>query len=154
MERRAGGGRFGIKDYPVSGWYTGDVAKMHDRNWVTRFMTESFREPGKAASYVSSGLSHDFPDATVEIIRLAGHGRKQRVCETKDIDEVLKEMCRGSGPSRVDYHPNNAYGFVAQIDCGDGNGPLSRVFVILTEVKGRPIAVGSRPSVRQAFELD
>ncbi len=129
---------------------------MRDRVWVAPLMTESFREPGKAASYVSSGLSHDFPDATVEIIRVARRGRKQRSCETKDIDQVLKEMCRGFGPSQVDYYPNNAYGFVAQINSEDANdtGPPSRVFVILTQVKGRPIAVGSRPSTQSSFELD
>lgn len=119
-------------------------------------MTENFREPGKAASYVSSGLSHDFPDATMEVIRVAKRGRKQRICETKDIDQVLNEMCRGFGPSKVDYHPNNTYGFVAEIKSGDGNGAdrPSRVFVLVTEVKGRPIAVGSRPGPRPTFELD
>ncbi len=119
-------------------------------------MTESFRESGKAAGYVSSGLSHDFPDATAEVVQVTGRGCKQRVCETKDIHQVLKEMCRDFGPSRVDYHPNNAYGFVAQIHSGDANGASrpSRVFVILTEVKGRPITVGSRPSPRLPLELD
>lgn len=119
-------------------------------------MTESFREPGKAAGYVSSGLSHDFPDATAEVIQVTGRRSKQRVCETKDIDQVLQEMCRDFGPSRVDYHPSNAYGFVAQIHSGDDNGAgrPSRIFVILTEVKGRPITVGSRPSPRPPFELD
>ena len=119
-------------------------------------MSESFREAGKAAGYVSSALSHDFPDATAEVIHVTARGSKQRVCETKDIDQILKEMCRDFGPSRVDYHPNNAYGFVAQIHSGDNNGAArpARVFVILTEVKGRPIAVGSRPGQRPTFELD
>ena len=119
-------------------------------------MTESFREASKAASYVTSGLTHDFPDATAEVVR-TGHKPRSRECEVSYIQTVLDEMCRGFGPCFVEYHPSNAYGFVAEIRSGGANDtrPQARVYVLLTHLKGRPITVGSKPSTRPAtLDLD
>ena len=119
-------------------------------------MTENFREPGKAAGYVSAGLAHDFPDASAEVIRLAPRRSAQRFCTIDEIGDVLKHMCRDFGPAQVEYHPSNAYGFVAEITSGAANdeGPTSHVYVLLTQVKGRPIVVGSKPSSRSFLDLD
>lgn len=119
-------------------------------------MTENFREPGKAAAYVSAGLTHDFPDATAEVIWLAPKRSAQRLCAIDEIGDVLKQLCRDFGPARVEYHPNNAYGFVAEISSGGANndGPSSHIYVILTKVKGRPVAVGSKPASRPFLDLD
>lgn len=120
-------------------------------------MTETFREATKAAGYVSSGLTHDFPDATAEVIRMTSHRQRQRSCSVADIEPTLAEMCKGLGSTYVDYHPNNAYGFVAEIRgaASDDSQPAPpRVFVLLKEVKGRPIAVGSQPNTRTPFDLD
>ncbi len=119
-------------------------------------MTENFREPGKAAGYVAAGLTHDFPDATAEVIRLAPRRSRQRFCAIDEIGDVLKDLCRDFGPAQVEYHPNNAYGFVAEISTGGANDaePSSHVYVLLTRVKGRPIAVGSKPASRPFLDLD
>ena len=119
-------------------------------------MSETFREASKAASYVASGLTHDFPDATAEVIR-AGYKTRTRECEVGYIESVLDELSRGISPCIVDYHPNNTYGFVAQIRNAAevNNGTSARVFVLLTHVKGRPITVGSKPNARPAtLDLD
>ncbi len=124
------------------------------RGWAHR-MTENFREPGKAAGYVSAGLTHDFPDASAEVIRLAPKRSAQRLCTIDEIGDVLKQMCRDFGPAEVEYHPSNAYGFVAEISSGGKDDePISHVYVILTQVKGRPIAVGSKPVSRPFLDLD
>ena len=117
-------------------------------------MTENFREPGKAAGYVSTGLSHDFPDAAAEVIRFAPRRSAQRLCAIDEIGDVLKEMCRDFGPAQVEYHPSNAYGFVAEISSGGGDEASSHVYVLLTQVKGRPISVGSKPASRPFLDLD
>ncbi len=119
-------------------------------------MTENFREPDKAAGYVSAGLTHDFPDASAEVIRLAPKRSAQRLCAIDEIGDVLKALCRDFRPAEVEYHPSNAYGFVAEIVSGDANDdqPLSHVYVILTQVKGRPLAVGSKPVSRPFLDLD
>ena len=119
-------------------------------------MTENFREPGKAAGYVSAGLAHDFPEAAAEVIRLAPRRSAQRLCPISEIEAVLKELCKDFGPAQVEYHPSNAYGFVAEIVSGGANDdqPPSHVYVILTQVKGRPIAVGSKPVSRPFLDLD
>ena len=120
------------------------------------YMTENFREPGKAAGYVCAGLIHDFPDATAEVIRLAPRRSRQRFCAIDEIGDVLKDLCRDFGPAQVEYHPSNAYGFVAEIISGGANddGPASHVYVLLTQVKGRPIAVGSKAVSRSFLDLD
>lgn len=117
-------------------------------------MTENFREPGKAAGYVSAGLSHDYPDATAEVIRLAPKRSAQKLSPVTEIEGVLKEMCRDFGSSQVEYHPNNAYGFVAEISSGSDAGLSSHVYVLLTQVKGRPITVGSKAVSRSFLDLD
>ena len=119
-------------------------------------MSEQFRESDKAAGYVSAGLSHDFPDARLEVVKVPSKRGRQRVCSTVELEKVLKELCQDFGQTQVDYHPNNSYGFVAEIRSeGPENGrPLQRIFVLMTDVKGRPLAVGSRPSPRPTFELD
>ncbi len=119
-------------------------------------MSERFRESDKAAGYVSAGLTHDFPDARLEVVRIPSKRGRQRACSTMELEKVLKELCRDFGQTQVDYHPNNTYGFVAELRNGQaGNGrPLERVVVLLTDVKGRPLAVGSRPTPRPTFELD
>ena len=125
-------------------------------------MTERFREADKAAGYVSAGLAHDFPDATAEVIRLGRGKARSKVCHVSELADVLGEMCRGFSPSDVDYHPNNVYGFVAEIRSASGGsddpgaearGNGLRVFVLVTEVKGRPIVVGSRPGPKPFLDL-
>ncbi len=116
-------------------------------------MLEKFREPDKAASYVSSGLMHDFPDATAEVIHVLRGKPRRTVCEVKDIAPVLLKMCKGFPMASVEYHPSNPYGFVAEIRCHGETGKITtfrrhkegrpRILVLLTKVAGQEVMIGS-----------
>ncbi len=120
-------------------------------------MAERFRDPIKAAQYVSQGLLHDFPDAVVDAYRLSKGKPRQAACDTNELERVLVEMSKGLESVSVEYHPTNAYGFVAEIwenGASSSNGtPPGRIFVLLCKVKGRPIAVGSRLAGRPLVDL-
>lgn len=120
-------------------------------------MAERFRDAIKAAQYVSQGLLHDFPEASVEAFRLGKAKSRFASCATNQLERVLVEMCRGLTAVSVDYHPANEYGFVAEVIeelNGQSKSALPRrVFIILTQVKGRPIAVGSRLAGRPLVDL-
>jgi hypothetical protein len=120
-------------------------------------MAERFRDSIKAAQYVSQGLMHDYPDAVVEAYRLGRNKSRQSSCTTKELERVLIDMCKGMYSVSVDYHPANAYGFVAEVSengASDTNGTVpGRIFVLVSKVKGRPIAVGSRLSGRPLVDL-
>ncbi len=120
-------------------------------------MAERFRDSIKAAQYVSHGLLHDFPDALVDAYRLGKSKPRHTTCEVKELERVLIDMCKGLFSVSVEYHPANAYGFVAElIENGESelNGtPPGRIYVLVSKVKGRPIAVGSRLSGRPLVDL-
>jgi len=123
-------------------------------------MAERFRDPIKAAQYISQGLHHDFPDAVADVVRTQRGKPKSKSCVSLDYERILVEMCKGLGEVLVDYHPANAYGYVAQIRQdlsveGDANGRSpQRVYVVIRTVKGRDIAVGTRLTGRPALELE
>ena len=121
-------------------------------------MAERFKDPIKAAQYVSQGLLHDFPDATVDAFRLGKVKQRHVACDTKKLEHVLVEMCKGLHAVSVDYHPANAYGFVAEVSengsAGENGSARGRIFVVLNQVKGRPMAVGSRLAGRPLVDLD
>lgn len=121
-------------------------------------MAERFRDSIKAAQYLSQGLHHDFPDAELEVIRLQKGKPKHSACSAKQIERVLVEACKGLDSVVVAYHPANAYGFVAEISENGTASPEdvagNGVYVLLRQVKGRPLAVGSRMLSRPAFDLD
>ena len=114
---------------------------------------ERFREPDNAAAYVASGLMHDFPNATVEVIQYYRKRSRRIGCKTSEIGPVLSRMCKPFPMASVEYHPENKYGFVAEIRChGERGGETTfrrhtkerpRVLVLLTEVDGEAILVGS-----------
>ena len=118
-------------------------------------MAERFRDPIKAAQYLSQGLNHDFPDAELEVIRLQKGKPKHQVCPIGQAERILVEACKGLEAVSVDYHPTNAYGFVAEVSANGNATPDGNVvFVLLRQVKGRPLAVGSRVVSRPVFDLD
>lgn len=123
-------------------------------------MAERFRDSIKAAQYLSQGLHHDFPDGEIEVIRLQRGKPKHSICSMVQAERVLVEACKGLEAVNVAYHPGNAYGFVAEVS---ENGTASakspeaqggNVYVLVRQVKGRPLAVGSRPVTRAALDLD
>lgn len=120
-------------------------------------MAERFRDPIKAAQYVSQGLLHDFPDAIVDAYRLGKNKARHASCPTKELERILVDMCKGLPSVSVDYHPANAYGFVAEVmenGASATNGtPPGRIFVLISKVKGRPIAVGSKLGGRPLVDL-
>lgn len=116
-------------------------------------MLEKFREADKAASYVSTGLMHDFPDATAEVIRVFRNRPRRKQCAVKEIAPILLAMCKGFPMASVEYHPDNPYGFVAEIRCHGEQGRSTvfrrhkddrpRVLVLLTQIEGKDVMVGS-----------
>lgn len=124
-------------------------------------MAERFRDPVKAAQYLAHALQHDFPDAHIEVARMGPRRPRKNTCHTPDLEHVLVDLCRSFRIVDVNYHPKNAYGFIAELreadDSVNGSGGpagLSRVYILLNRVKGRPIAVGSRLAPRAIFDLD
>ena len=123
-------------------------------------MAERFRDPIKAAQYLSQGLHHDFPDAELEVIRLQKGKPKHSVCPIAEAERVLVEACKGLEAVSVDYHPANAYGFVAEVSMNGSETTHSNdavgnaVFVLIRQIKGRPLVVGSRVVSRAALDFD
>ncbi len=118
-------------------------------------MREKFRESDKAASYVSSGLLSQFPSATAEVIHVTRNRPRRVTCEIREIGPVLQRMCRHFPMTAVEYHPDNAYGFVAEIEChGErAKGPFrarkpnrERIVILLTRIDGKDVIVGSTPA--------
>ena len=118
-------------------------------------MREKFRESDKAASYVSSGLLSQFPSATAEVIHVARSRPHRVTCEIRELGPVLQRMCRSFPMAAVEYHPDNAYGFVAEIQChGESNKgsfrarkpDRERVVILLTRINGKDVIVGSTPA--------
>jgi hypothetical protein len=120
-------------------------------------MAERFRDPIKAAQYVSHGLAHDYPDASLDAFRLGKTKPRHHTCHTKELERVLVDMCKGFKSVSVNYHPTNAYGFVAELwenGQSSSNGtPPGRIVIMLNKVKGRPILVGSRLAGRPLVNL-
>ncbi len=123
-------------------------------------MAERFRDSIKAAQYLSQGLHHDFPDGEIEVIRLQRGKPKHSVCPITQAERVLVEACKGLDAVSVAYHPGNAYGFVAEVsENGAAPGKSAEahggnVYVLVRQVKGRPLAVGSRAVTRALLDLD
>jgi hypothetical protein len=120
-------------------------------------MAERFRDSIKAAQYVSQGLMHDFPEATVDAYRLGKNKPRFVSCSTKELERVLVDMCKGLYSVNVDYHPANAYGFVAELTengtATENGTPPGRIFVLVSKVRGRPLVVGSRLGGRPLVDL-
>lgn len=118
-------------------------------------MHEKFRESSKAANYVTAGLLHDFPDATAEVIQVSKSRSRVRKCKVSEIGPILEQMCRPFPNASVHYHPDNSYGFVAEIHCHGERGKSTkfgsrhshtrpRVIVLLREIKGKDVMIGGR----------
>lgn len=80
-------------------------------------MHEKFAEGWRAATYVGGGLLSDFPGAMVEVSIEAGDRVERRVCRVQDAGRVIGELCRNFPRASVYYHPDSAYGFIAQVRC-------------------------------------
>ena len=116
-------------------------------------MHEKFTNASKAASYVGSGLAAAFPDANAEVVQLVRNRSHSVSCKVKDIGPILQKMCERFPAATVEYHPDNEYGFVAEIRAHreqsrrsafrKPKNRRSRVLVLLTRVNGKEILVGS-----------
>ena len=116
-------------------------------------MQEKFDNPGDAASYVAEGLAKDYPDAVAEIIQVVRNHPRTVTCRVEEIFPVLERACRDFPLASVEYHPDNPYGFVAEIRCHGEQGPNTtferhkrdrpRVLVLLTQVGGKEVLVGT-----------
>ena len=80
-------------------------------------MTERFREPEWAVSYLSSGLNNDFPNTTAQIILVSEAHSRRVACPVTEIEQVLREFCHEFPRLSVDYFPRNRDGVVAEIRC-------------------------------------
>lgn len=122
-------------------------------------MSEKFRESERAAAYLADGLNHDFPDAVAEVIQVSRQRPRCVKCPVWDIGPVLQRMCADFPMASVDYHPENPYGFVAEIRChGEKKSHAMfrrqqkdrpRIIVLLTRINGRDLVVGSRRSEQE-----
>ena len=123
-------------------------------------MSEKFRDTDKAVSYLINGIHDDYPDAMAEVILVVKNRPSRQLCHTRDIGAVLHEMCRDFPHATVDYHPRNPYGFVAEIRSHSGGDSShaprnrradhSRVIVLLTQIDGKNVVVGSQPDQRDS----
>ena len=117
-------------------------------------MHEKFREAWKAAGYVASGLTTDFPDAKVEVALHVRDRVERTVCSVREAGTVIERYCRKFPLATVYYHGTSAYGFVAQVRCHcsreksrgccrDGNFRRAKVLVSLATVETEVPASGS-----------
>ena len=84
-------------------------------------MHEKFREAWKAAGYIASGLSGDFPGQRMEVSFHYRGAVDRTVCGLKDVGHVIEVYCRKFPMATVYYHGNTAYGFAAELRCHCGH---------------------------------
>ena len=116
-------------------------------------MQEKFDDPAKAANYVAEGLAKDYPDAVAEIIQVVRNHLRRVTCRVQEIGPILERACKGFPLASVEYHPDNPYGFVAEIRCHGERGKSTifqrhkrdrrRVVGVLTQVRGKEVLFGS-----------
>lgn len=116
-------------------------------------MQEKFDNPAQAASYVAEGLVKDYPDAVAEIIQVVRNHPSTVTCTVQEIAPILEHACKDFPLASVEYHPDNPYGFVAEIRCHGELGPNTRfqrhkrdrprILVLLTRVGDKEVLVGS-----------
>ena len=116
-------------------------------------MYQTFNDSAKAVDYVATGLARDFPDATAEVIQVVNNRPRRVSCKISEVEALLQQACKGFPKASVEYHPENAYGFVAEIRChGERSRSTTferhkrdrpRVPVLLTRVAGKEVLVGS-----------
>lgn len=144
------------------GWSSEDASGWRAGGKRECLMHERFSESARAASYVTTGLMADYPDATAEVIQVVKNKPRHATCETREIGPVLESMCKSFPMASVDYHPDNPYGFVAEIRCYGETGLRTafrprqqdspRVIILLTRVGKDDVVVGSRAAPSTAHE--
>lgn len=121
-------------------------------------MGEKFREVARAVEFVSSGLAEEYPDAQAEVHTLSRRGPTRTSCAVAELSKVLDGACDRSRGLVVKYHPGNVYGFVAELRPDSDNRRSARsrgrVIILVTEVGGKAIAVGSVPEPRRPLDLE
>lgn len=106
-------------------------------------MTERFREPDRAVSFVSTGLLHDFPSGRAEVILLSRAKSRRILCSMSEVNGVLRGFCKDFHRASVDYFPGNPDGVVAEIRAhSDGTEVSSeRNHGKKTKHKERPLVI-------------
>lgn len=80
-------------------------------------MHEKFSDPARAAYYIGMGLSRDYPDGTVEVTMLAGVRRRQHICATQGVGQVIELLIRRFPRASAYYEPHHPDSQVAEIHC-------------------------------------
>ena len=87
-----------------------------------------------------------------EVIQVVRNHPRTVTCSTQEIAPILERACRNFPLASVEYHPDNPYGFVAEIRCHGERGTTiferhkrdrPRVLVLLTRVGDKEVLVGS-----------
>lgn len=90
-------------------------------------MEENFAEGWRAAAFVAQGIAADAPTAcpggeTMLEVTLHKRGKLvRRFCFLDTLERVVGALCAEFPRAVVQYHPDSAYGFIAQIRCICGN---------------------------------
>ena len=84
-------------------------------------MHEKFREAWKAAGYIASGLSGDFPGEKVEVAFHSRGSVETTICAVKDVGHVMERYCRKFPMATVYYHGTSAFGLAAELRCHCGH---------------------------------
>jgi len=84
-------------------------------------MHEKFREAWKAAGYIASGLSSEFPNSNMEVSFHFRDTIQETVCPVKEVGLVIERYCRRFPMATVYYHGMEAEGFLAQLRCHCGH---------------------------------
>lgn len=124
-------------------------------------MAEEFPRFSRGVESVCAGLARDFPDAEFEIVAARYLGGAIQRCGAEELQGILKGLGSKFSKVAVAYHPENSYGFVAELRNPSAEGSEEkgkagkpRIYILVVNVGGTPFAVGSTPAPRQAFDFD
>lgn len=80
-------------------------------------MHKRFLEGWRAAAHIGVAVQEDFGDSGLEIYVDRQEGSEAYVCRTGEVAVQLARFCNQFPIAELHYHPDSAYGFVAQVRC-------------------------------------
>ena len=80
-------------------------------------MYKRLLEGWRAAAHIGEAVQKDFGESRMEIFSERIEGSDTLVCDSSELAGKLVRFCKNFPMAELFYHPDSAYGFVAQVRC-------------------------------------
>jgi len=84
---------------------------------IESILHETIAEGWRVAPLLHERLRRDFPEGTAVLTVHQGHETERHEVPVDQLGPLLDRWCRHFPQARLEYHPESAYGFVAQAGC-------------------------------------